>query len=129
MVDNWIFSGPRNGLFAKVDGKTVPLRYSVHQARAYADHLDALKKRNESREKFDAILQIREMVVDALDIALIAFNPEPDKLDYPRELLESKFDADQLRILAEEWQKRKIYDPQAARDPDPLRPQPDVSAK
>ena len=62
-------------------------------------------------------------------LALIAFNPEPDKLDYPRELLESKFDADQLRILAEEWQKRKIYDPQAARDPDPLRPQPDVSAK
>lgn len=126
---NWIFSGPRNGLFVMVDGKNVPLRYSVHQARAYADHLEAQKKKVEAREKHDHVERVREMVLDALDLAVIAFNPEPDKLEFPREKLEQTFDADQLRIIAEEWQKRKIYDPQAARESDPLAPQPVEAAK
>ncbi len=131
--ENWLFSGPRNGLFARVDGKVVPLRYSVHQARAYADHLEAMKKKAEGRKKdgavFDPVAQIEEMVVDALDVCLIAFNPEPDKLDYPSDLLEQKLDADQLRIIAEEWQVRKIYNPQAARPNDPLLPPPAEAAR
>lgn len=138
--ENWIFSGPRNGLFVRIDGKAVALRYSVHQSRAYADYLDAAKKKIDARledakknpdgaAKFNHASQLREVVLDTLDIAVIAFNPEPDKLEYPREVLETKLDADQLKIIAEEWQKRKIYDPQASRPSDPLQPQTVEAAK
>lgn len=117
----WIFSGPRNGLFVVLEGKTVPMRITVHQHKAYLEFLEKTKKEREGKTG-DVISAVRSMSVDPLAVAEIALNPIEGVLDYPKEKILEILDLDQVAILAAEWLDRKVFNPQANRPSDPLLP-------
>lgn len=119
--DGWIFSGPRNGLFVVLEGKTIPLRITVHQHKAYVEFLEKSKAEREGKVG-DVVAAVQTLSVDSLAVAEIALNPIEGKIEYPREKIAEVLDLDQVAILAAEWVDRKVFNPQAARKSDPLLP-------
>lgn len=119
---DWIFSGPKNGLFVRLEGETIPLRFTVFQQEAYVVFLTEAKKEAEKAKPADVIETIKSMKIDSLTVAEIALNPVEGKLEYPKDRIVKILDLDQVRILVSEWLERKVFNPQAKRTSDPLLP-------
>jgi hypothetical protein len=111
-----------------LDGKSVPLRITVHQQKAYIELLE--KTQGEAAERRgDVIAVVKSIGIDSLAIAEIALNPIEGVLEYPKDRIAKSFDLDQISILAAEWLERKVFNPRAVRPADPLLPVAPVPGK
>lgn len=107
-VKSWLkLDNKGNGhILVTVAGKTVPLRYTVHQQERFIDYLKSGNERVSVAE--EAQTSVLQYLSDRdIDICEIALNPNPEQVDFSREYIINNLDLDQARLLAEFWQKEK----------------------
>jgi hypothetical protein len=125
----FLFDAGQNRLLVTIDSKPVLVKCrTLHQL----DQYDELQKRNEEKakpvqpagdapkekanEKRSTVDILRESLESHLDYAVIALNPDPGRMDFPRETIRTKLDPDRVQLLAEKWLERFLR-PQLVRDP------------
>lgn len=88
-----------------VSGKETELRYTVHQMQ----RLEAMFSAEKDEETgVSSLSKVSERDIDILEIAL---NPLPDQTDFTREFIVEKLDLDQIKILAQYWLQKKVFNP------------------
>ncbi len=111
-----------------IAGKKRPLRYTLHQQEQLSALLETQRQPAESvkpgenelvtkaGEQASTSLLARSYKQD-MDICSIALNPEPNKVDFTREDIETNLDIDQVKLLAGFWMSKKVFSPTMAGEP------------
>jgi hypothetical protein len=105
----WLKIDNRGGgqVLITVAGKTMPLRYTVHQQERLIELFKGRPEQLKAAE--DANTPILKYLSDIdMDICEIALNPDPETVSFTREELVKAIDIDQARMLAEFWQREKV---------------------
>lgn len=105
-------------IFVTIAGKKLPLRYTLHQQEQLSGILDsqrqpAVGENTDSGEIVQASPLARSYKQD-LEICLVALNPQPSKLDFTREDIETNLDLDQVKLLVGFWLSKKVFSPTMA---------------
>lgn len=107
-------------IFVTIAGKKTPLRYTVHQQEQLTAFFESQKAQAETAESAgDAPAKI-DMLARSYQqdtaVCIIALNPQPDKVAFTREDIETNLDVDQVKLLAAFWLAKKVFSPTMAGD-------------
>ena len=107
-------------IFVTIAGKKTPLRYTVHQQEQLTAFFESQKIQTETAESAgDAPAKI-DMLARSYQqdtaVCIIALNPQPDKVAFTREDIETNLDVDQVKLLAAFWLAKKVFSPTMAGD-------------
>lgn len=105
----WLVSRKRNEVLITLKGKQINVRITLHQMQRYEEWAKAA-----SGNEQGGMIRLYN---DALDIAEIALNPIPNQVDFTREEIEAELDIDQVRLFAQTWIQRKVFEPRLEADP------------
>jgi sugar diacid utilization regulator len=104
-------------IFVTIAGKKTPLRYTLHQQEQLNAFFELQKQPTENAESGDTPtgqnLLARSYQQDAA-VCVIALNPQPNKVDFTMEDIESNLDIDQVKLLAGFWLTKKVFSPTMA---------------
>lgn len=132
LTGEWIKRGPCNSLSVTIGGIVRPLRYTVWQQECYQELL--AKRRDQARAEaaknppaqpdpgagFAALAEnLGEARLGAVEVAMIALNPEKDKVSIDEATLLKELDLDQIAILVDRWLHLKVYSPRLTPETDP----------
>lgn len=81
------------------------LRFTKGQSDRYAEYL-------ENVSKTDNLVKYNE-------VAEIILNPDVNKIEFTKEMIDEIFDLDELRILVDLWLEKKVLKPKLSKELDP----------
>lgn len=86
-----------------LDGKTVPLRYTVHQMQQLALIMEDGKDEKERT--------LEDIAEKDLEICEIALNPDPTETTFTKDQINQCLDLDQIKLFATYWLQKKVFSP------------------
>ena len=94
-----------------LNGKKVPLRFTVSQQERLLEFNDQREKRYADENENAKRNFLKDRAEDDLDICYIALNPKADSIDFDKDEINSLLDIDQQRLIASIWMDRKVLTP------------------
>jgi hypothetical protein len=115
-------------IFVTIAGKKRPLRYTVYQQEQLSALLETrcLPAESVKSDEKDPVSEASEPANTSMlarsykqdiDICSIALNPEPNKIDFTREDIETNLDIDQVKLIAGFWMSKKVFSPTMTGEP------------
>ena len=81
------------------------LRFTKGQSDRYSEYLETVSK--------------TDNLVKYNEVAEIILNPDINKIEFTKEMIDEIFDLDELRILVDLWLEKKVLKPKLSKELDP----------